>query len=142
MGQEGKRHAEDVDVFGIEETRFGIDLVGRAPQSPAHHLFAQKLACEGAQAHDVRDGLGIPSFRKHPDRYNVLNLLAGLAGLPNGIHLLAQKLGLLFLGQLAFRPVALLFPLTLTIDLRQRLLGGLGFIEHPRVNVQRSRRVT
>ena len=80
--QEGERHAEDVDVLGLEEAGLGIHLVGRAAQAPPDHLLAQELAGEGPQAHDVRHGLGVPAFGEHPDRDHVLDLLARLAGLP------------------------------------------------------------
>ena len=62
--QEGERHAEDVDVLRLEQARLRVDLVGRAPQAAPHHLLAQKLAGKGAQAHDVRHGLGVPAFAR------------------------------------------------------------------------------
>ena len=95
---------------GIEQAGVGIDFVGRAAKTAAHDLLAEELAGEGAQAHDVRHGLGVPAFREHADGNHVLNLLARLADLPDGVDLLAQHFGLLFLSQLARRLVSVCRP--------------------------------
>ena len=47
------------------------------------------------KAHDVRHGLGVPSFGEHPDRDHVPDPPAGLAGAAHGVHLPAQELGAL-----------------------------------------------
>ena len=58
----GQRHAKHVHKLGRVQARFRVDVVGHAAQAPANHLLAQQLAGEGAQAHDVRHGLGVPAL--------------------------------------------------------------------------------
>src|SRR5207244_3094578 len=109
--QERERHAEDVHVLRIEESRFGIDFVSRATKPAAYHLLAEKLARERAQTHDVRHSLRIPALREHADGYHVLNLLTRLAALTDRVNLLAQHFGLLFLRQFALRRAVLVVPI-------------------------------
>ena len=87
MWQEGEGYAEYIDIFGLEPAGLGFDLVGRTAQATPNHLLAEKLAGEGAQAHDVGDGFGIPTLGEHPNGNHALNLLAGFPRLSNGVHL-------------------------------------------------------
>ena len=56
-----------------------IHIIGGAPEAAANDLLAKKLRSEGAETHDVGDGLGVPAFGEHADRDNRLNLLSRLA---------------------------------------------------------------
>ena len=91
--QERERHAEDVHVLRFQQAGVGADVVGGAAKPAADHLFAQQLAGEGAQAHDVGHGLGVPPLGQHADRDHVLNPFAGTARAAHRIDLPAQQLG-------------------------------------------------
>ena len=103
VGQEGEGNAEDVDVLGREEPGRRIQLVGRAAQASPHHLLAQELAGERPQPHDVGHRARVPALGEHAHRDDVLDALAGLPRLADGIHLHAQPLGLFLPGQPARR---------------------------------------
>ena len=90
VGKKGKGHAEYVDVFGIEQPIFGIDLVGGASQAAPNHLLTQQLAGEGPQAHDVRHRLGVPALVEHAHGDDLLDLFAWLPGLAHRVHRAAQ----------------------------------------------------
>ena len=142
MGQERERHAEDIDVLGLEQAGVFIDLVARAPQAAPDHLLTQKLAGEGTQPHDVGDRLGIPPLAQHADGDDLLDLFAGLAPPPHRVHRHPQLLGLLRPGQLVgwsgfFLRIGFYLLLLFTDRLFLRLGGG----QHLRVDVQDALRV-
>src|SRR4051812_47819669 len=60
--QESEWNAENIHVFGREESRLFVDLIGSTPQAATNNLLAKQLRCERAQAHDVRDCSRVPSF--------------------------------------------------------------------------------
>ena len=70
--------------------------VAHPPQAAADHLLAEQLRAEGADAEDVRDGVGVPAFGEHRDGDDAPDVLAELAGLADGVHHLAQQV---FVGQ-------------------------------------------
>ena len=41
--QKGERHPEDIDIFGREQPRSGVNFIRRAPQPAPDHLLAQQL---------------------------------------------------------------------------------------------------
>jgi hypothetical protein len=57
-----------------------------AAQTAPDHLFAQKLGAERADAQDVGDGVGVPSFGQHRHRNHAPNLLAETSGAADGVH--------------------------------------------------------
>ena len=89
--QEREGHAEDVHELGIEEAGLGSTLVARAAQPAPHHLLAEELAREGAQPHDVGDGLGVPALGEHRRRRSRSGRRPGLARLPDRVDLLPQR---------------------------------------------------
>ena len=133
VGQEGEGHAEDVDVFRLEQLRIRVHLVGRTAQAAPDHLLAEELAGEGAETHDVGDGLRIPALRQHPDRNHVLYPLARMTGAAHRIHLQAEHLGLLLSGQLARAVFVGVVPAG---NLGDRFLGGFGRVEHLGVDME------
>jgi hypothetical protein len=138
VGQEREGHAEDVHVLGREEA-IVIQVVARAAEPPPHHLLAQELGRERAQPHDVRHRLRVPALREHAHGDHVLDLRAGLPGLAHRVHLLAQTLGLLVLGELLARRAVVVVRVVLLdarLGQRRRLLLLLGRREHPRVDVE------
>ena len=98
MRHECEGYAENVDVFSAEEAGSFIDVIVGAAEATAYDLLAEKLRGEGAQAHDVSNGLGIPAFRKHTDGNDGLNPFSGLADLANRVDGLTKLLGALLLG--------------------------------------------
>ncbi len=100
---EGERYAEDVDVFGAEETGIFIDVIVGAAEAAAYDLLAKELRCEGAQSHDVGDGFGVPALREHADRNDGMDFFSGLPDLTDGVHGLAKPFGALLLCQLLER---------------------------------------
>ncbi len=58
--------AKHVRVLYVEFVVF-VELVGLAAKRPADHLFAEELSAESAHAEDMRDGVGVPTFREHGD---------------------------------------------------------------------------
>ena len=93
----------------------------------------------------MRHGLRVPAFGEHADGDDVLDLLAGLAGLPHRVHRPAEQLRLLGLGQLALdRRAFVVIALRILLRRLQRrggFLCGLGLIQHLRVDVQHPFRV-
>ena len=138
MREECERNAEDVDVLRLKEFdllpghRVGLffRFVGGTTQAASNHLFTQQLAGEGAQTHDVGDGLGVPALGEHPDGNHVLYVLAGFADLADRVHLQAQQLGLGLLGQRARLTDVVVFPAIVPADFRNRLLRGFGLAQH------------
>ena len=61
---------------------FLVQVVGLAAQRAADDLLAEKLRAEGADAENVRDGVGVPAFGEHRDRDDAADRAAELAGLP------------------------------------------------------------
>ena len=98
LQRDGQRHTETFTYSGRNSPSL-VQFVGHAPQPAADHLLAQQLAGEGAQAHDVGDVLRVPAFGQHGHRNHVLQVLAGLAALADGVHHLAQQFFLLQPGQ-------------------------------------------
>ena len=96
-----ERHAEDVHVFGPEQSVL-VFVVSDAAQAAADHLLAQELGREGTQTHDVGDVLGVPAFRQHGDGDDVLQVLARTAALADIVDDLAEQLFLLQLLQTLF----------------------------------------
>jgi hypothetical protein len=64
---------------------FGSTKVVAAAQRPAGDLFAQELRAEGAQAHDVGDGVGVPAFAEHGDGDHATNVRAERVGFADGV---------------------------------------------------------
>ena len=64
--------------------RTGLVRSGRrkAAKAAPDDLLAEKLGAEGADAEDVRHGIGVPALGEHRDRDDAADLLAELAGLP------------------------------------------------------------
>jgi hypothetical protein len=66
--------AADVGVFDREKALagggvgVGFQVVTQAAKRAAHHLFADQLGAEGAQAENVGDVIGNPAFCEHGDR--------------------------------------------------------------------------
>ena len=75
------------------------------PSPAVDHLFAQELAREDTQPHDVGHRAGGPPFGEHADRDDVLDVLAGLARPADRIDLPPQQLGPLLSHQLPGRSV-------------------------------------
>ena len=65
--------------------------VAHAAQAAADDLLAEQLRAEGADAEDVRHGVGVPALGEHRDGDDALDLLAELARLADGVHHLAQQ---------------------------------------------------
>ena len=91
LGGEVERDAEDVGVLDVEQIVF-VELVRLAPQRAADHLFAEQLRAERADAEDVRDVVGVPSFGEHRDRHDAADRRAELVLLADRVHHLAQQL--------------------------------------------------
>ena len=81
-------------------------------------------------------GLRVPTLGQHSDGDHVLDLFALPAGPAHGIHLPAQRLGLLFPGQFACVAAVLVFLALASTDLRDRFLGGLGLAQNLRIDVE------
>ena len=90
LGREVEGNAEDVGVFDVEQP-FLVQVVGLAAQRAADDLLAQELGAEGADAEDVRDGVGVPALGEHRDGDDAADGAAELAGLADGVHDLAQQ---------------------------------------------------
>ncbi len=88
---EGKRHAVDLGVFGIEMAVV-VGGVAHAPQGAADHLLAQQLRAKGAHAENVRHGVGVPAFGEHGDADDAADVFAELAGLADGVHHFAEQI--------------------------------------------------
>src|SRR5260370_22033516 len=104
MRQKGEGDPKDVDVFCLEQSCLLVSFIGRSSQASSHDLLTEQLRGECPQTHDVRDGLRVPSFRKHADRDYVLNFFSRLAFATYRIHLSPQEFSLIFLGELS-RPL-------------------------------------
>ena len=124
-GDERERHAVDLGVLGLEPAGVGVDGVVAPPQAAADDLLAEQLAAERADAEDVGDGVGVPALGEHGDRDHAADVLAELALLADGVHRLAQQVGvgeLVHVGARVAQPVGLLERL----DLSRRRLPELG----------------
>ncbi len=95
LGGEIEGDAEDVGVFDIEEA-FLIEFVGLAAQAAADDLLAKELGAEGADTEYVGDGVRIPALGEHGDGDDAADLAAELAGLADGVHYLAEEIGIGF----------------------------------------------
>ncbi len=81
--QERERHAEDIDVLRLEEVLSPCRTrtkraAARAPR-PARRATGWRTRASPMMCVTV---LGVPAFREHADRDDVLDLLAGLPFLP------------------------------------------------------------
>src|SRR4051794_32258733 len=85
-----ERDAVDVGVLGFE-VAVVVKRVGTASQSTADDLLAQQLAAERADAEDVGDSVGVPTFGEHRDANYAAHSLAELALLADGVHDLAKQ---------------------------------------------------
>jgi hypothetical protein len=85
--------ADDVRVFGRELAGLRVDEVVAAAQRAAGDLFAEQLRAEGAQAHDVGDGVGVPAFAEHGDGDHATDVRAEGVGFADGVDHFAQQFG-------------------------------------------------
>jgi hypothetical protein len=92
-GDEGEWHAVDLGVLGGEAAGVGVDGVTTSAQPAPDYLLAQQLAAERADPEDVGDGVCIPALGEHGDRDDAADVLAELAPLADGVHRLAQQVG-------------------------------------------------
>ena len=99
VGEEGEGDAEDIHIFRGEAAGLRVEVVGGAAEAPADDLFAEQLRSEGAETHDVGDGLRVPALGEHPDRDHIADAFAGLSALADGVHLLAESAGPLLRGR-------------------------------------------
>ena len=76
--------ADDVRVFGRELAGLRVDEIVAAAQRSTGDLFAQELRAEGAQAHGVGDGVGVPAFAEHGDGDHATNVRAERVGFADG----------------------------------------------------------
>ena len=72
-----KRHAENLRDFFRQQSPVGEVRVVGATQPAAHHLFAQELRHEWAQANDVRHRVAVPAFGEHADADDAAHVAAG-----------------------------------------------------------------
>jgi hypothetical protein len=85
--------ADDVRVFGRELAGLRVGEVVAAAQRPAGDLFAEQLRAEGAQAHDVGDGVGVPAFAEHGDGDHATDVRTEGVGFADGVDDFAQQVG-------------------------------------------------
>ena len=124
-GDERERHAVDLGVLGFEAAGLGVGGVAAPAQPAADDLLAEQLAAEGADAEDVGDGVGVPAFGEHRHGDDAADVLAELALLADGVHRLAQQVGV---GQLVDvgAGVAQAVGLLERLDLARGVLAELG----------------
>ncbi|MBT9175219.1 MAG: hypothetical protein DDT22_00893 [candidate division WS2 bacterium] len=153
MGQEGEGHAKDINVFRFKQLHFRtsvridslLHFVRCPPQAAPHYLLTQQLAAESAQAHDVRDRLGVPALGEHPHGNDLLDARPRLPGLAHRVHRPPQQLGLFGFGQLGtplkrfgFFGLGVRFR---RLRRRNRLFARFRLLQHLGVNVQDALRV-
>ena len=112
-----------------------VDGVVAPPQAAADDLLAQELAAERADTEDVGDGVGVPALGEHGDRDDAADVLAELALLADGVHRLAQQVGvgeLVHVGTRVAQAVGLLERLDLSRgclpEIRSERLAGLELL--------------
>ena len=134
-GDEREWHAVDLGVLGLEPASVWVDGVVAPPQAAADDLLAEQLAAERADAEDVGDGVGVPALGEHGDRDHAADVLAELALLADGVHRLAQQVGvgeLVHVGARVAQPVGLLERLDLSRgrlpELRSERFAGLQLL--------------
>jgi hypothetical protein len=132
-----------VGVFGREFAGFGVDEVVAAAQGAAGDLLAQQLRAEGAQPHDVGDGVGVPAFGQHGHGDDAADVGAQGIRLADGVDDFAQQVGI---GQLvdALVRVALAVVALEAFDLRgeyflEAVVDLAGVFEGIAVDQQRGR---
>ena len=108
MGQECEGNAKNIHILRRKHIAAFRQIIGGPPQSTAHHLLAEQLAGESAQAQNMRHGLGIPALGEHSHRNYIADLLAALAPLSHGVHGLTKNGGGLFLAEFSF-PAIIVF---------------------------------
>ena len=91
LRREIKRHAEHICILHIKQPIL-VEVVRLAAQRTAYYLFAEQLRSEGAHAHHMADGVGIPSLGEHRNRHNAANRLAKLLWLAYRVHHLAEQI--------------------------------------------------
>ena len=128
--EELERHAEHIDVLGLEESGFLVDVVGSSAEAAPDDLLAEELAGERAQPHNVRDGARVPALAEHTDGDDVADGGAGLAGLADGVDFAAQQFGGLLLGEARpasgrRRAVRIRFAVVVSAILAGRACGAL-----------------
>src|SRR5690625_7045752 len=72
LRREIERDAEDICIFSIEKAVL-VEIVRLAAKRSADDLLTQELRAEGANAKDVRNGVGIPALRQHRDGDDAAN---------------------------------------------------------------------
>ena len=92
LGGEVEGDAQHVGVLDVEEVVV-VEVVGLPPQRPTHHLLAQQLGSEGANAQHVRDVVGVPALGEHRHRHHAPDAAAQPARLAHRVHHLAQDVG-------------------------------------------------
>ena len=134
-GDERERHAVHLGVLGLEPASVWVDGVVAPPQAAADDLLAQQLAAERADTEDVGDGVGVPALGEHGDRDHAADVLAELALLADGVHRLAQQVGvgdLVHVGTRVAQTVGLLERLDLSRcclpEVRSERLAGLELL--------------
>ena len=79
-------------AYSTSNRPFLVQIVGLAPQAATDDLLAQKLGAEGAHAENVGDGIRVPSFGQHRDRYDAADAFAQAPFPADGVHHLAQQI--------------------------------------------------
>ena len=69
-----------------------MEVVRLAAQGAANHLLAQQLGAEGPHAQHVGDGIRVPAFGEHGNRYDAANGVAKPAFLADGVHDLPKQM--------------------------------------------------
>ena len=82
--------AENVGILHVEAAVV-VQVIGLPAQGAANHLLAQQLGAEGANAENVRDGVGIPALGQHGNGDDATDRSAKPTGLAYGVHDLAQQ---------------------------------------------------
>ena len=89
-------------------------------------LLAKKLRAEGAHAHDVRDGVGVPALGQHRHGDDATDVGTELAGAANRVHHLAKNVGvcqLVDIARIAAQPKFPLERFDLTRSDRAEIVG-------------------
>ena len=93
FGGEVEGDAQNVGIFDGKHAVLVVVVVLTA-QTATDDLLAKKLGAERANAEDVRNGVGIPALGEHGNGDDAANGFAELAFLANGVHHLAEKIGI------------------------------------------------
>ena len=91
LGGEVEGDAQHIGIFDVEQVLF-VEVVGLAAQGTADDLLAQKLRAEGAHAQNMGDGVGVPAFGEHGNRYHAADRVAEAAFLADGVHDFPQQI--------------------------------------------------